>query len=90
MVFRFILYTNNKGGLIMVSYHKLRRYLFEKKITHAQCRKDCHISPNTWTKINKDEYVNLEIINRICAKYKLEYGEILEYRKPDKKKGEVD
>ena len=73
----------------MVSYKPLRVFMAKKDITPADCRAKCHISPNTWTKINSDEYVSLEILDRICEQYNLTFGDIVEYA-PNKKKGKVE
>ena len=51
----------------MVSYKPLFRYCLEHDIPMADCRKICGISPNTWTKINKNEEVSMTILNKICA-----------------------
>lgn len=63
----------------MVSYKPLFRYCLEHDITHKQCREICKISPNTWTKINKNEEVSMTILNKICAGLGVSYGDIIEY-----------
>ena len=63
----------------MVSYKPLFRYCLENNINAADCRKMCGISPNTWTKINKNEEVSMTILNKICAGLGVSYGDIIEY-----------
>ena len=63
----------------MVSYKPLFRYCVEHDISRAQCRKLCGISPNTWTKINRNEEVSMAILNKICAGLGISYGDIMEY-----------
>lgn len=63
----------------MVSYKPLFRYCLEHNITKAQCRRICGISPNTWTKINRNKEVSMTILNKICAEFGLSYGDIIEY-----------
>ena len=63
----------------MVSYKPLFRYCLEHDITMADCRKICGISPNTWTKINKNEEVSMIILNKICKGLGVTYGDIIEY-----------
>ena len=63
----------------MVSYKPLFRYCLEHDITMADCRKICGISPNTWTKINKNEEVSMTILNKICKGLGVTYGDIIEY-----------
>lgn len=70
----------------MVSYKPLFRYCSEHDISKAQCRQICGISPNTWTKINRNEEVSMAILNKICAGLGLSYGDIIEYVEVDKEK----
>lgn len=63
----------------MVSYKPLFRYCLEHDITRADCRRICGISPNTWTKINRNEEVSMAILNKICAALGVSYGDIIEY-----------
>ena len=63
----------------MVSYKPLFRYCLEHDITKVQCRQMCGISPNTWTKINRNEEVSMTILNKICAGVGVTYGDIIEY-----------
>lgn len=63
----------------MVSYKPLFRYCLEHDIPMADCRKICGISPNTWTKINKNEEVSMTILNKICKGLGVTYGDIIEY-----------
>jgi DNA-binding Xre family transcriptional regulator len=39
----------------------------------------CGISPNTWTKINRNEEVSMTILNKICAGLGVTYADIIEY-----------
>jgi DNA-binding Xre family transcriptional regulator len=39
----------------------------------------CGISPNTWTKINKNEEVSMTILNKLCKGLGVTYGDIVEY-----------
>lgn len=73
----------------MVSYKPLFRYCLEHDISKIQCRKMCGISPNTWTKINRNEEVSMPVLNKICAALDLSYGDIIEYL-PDKTKEEME
>ena len=63
----------------MVSYKPLFRYCLEHDISKADCRRICGISPNTWTKINRNEEVSMAILNKICAGLGISYGDIMEY-----------
>ena len=63
----------------MISYRPLFRFCVEHDIYKADCRKDCGISPNTWTKINQNKEVSLSVLTKICQTYKITYGDIVEY-----------
>lgn len=69
----------------MISYKPLFRYCVEHNISKADCRKDCEISANTWTKINQDKEVSMSILTKICKTYNITYGDIVEYTHDNKK-----
>lgn len=49
-----------------VSYAPLWKLLIDKKMSQADFRKAVHLSPNTLTKMKKDEEVSLSILLRIA------------------------
>lgn len=61
-----------------INYKKLWILLIEKHITKAQLRRDAKLSPATLTKLNKNEYVSMEILTRICGLLKCDIGDIVE------------
>ena len=62
-----------------VSYNKLWKLLIDKKISKAELRKIADISPNTMTKLNKDEMVALAVLDRICNVLNADYGDIMQH-----------
>ncbi len=62
-----------------VRYNKLWKLLVDRKMSKADLRRAAEISSNTLTKLSKDEYVALPILDRICATLKVDYGEIIEH-----------
>ncbi len=60
-----------------VSYDKLWKMLIDKKISKADLRKATGISPNTLTKMNKDEGVALSVLDKICDELDCDFGDIL-------------
>lgn len=62
-----------------VSYSKLWKILIDRKISKADLRKKADISPNTMTKLNKDEEVAMSILGKICKTLNVDYGDIMEY-----------
>lgn len=62
-----------------VSYTKLWKLLMDKKLSKADLRRKTGISPNTMTKLNRDEEVTLSVPSRICEALNSDIGDIVEY-----------
>ena len=62
-----------------VSYNKLWKMLIDKKISKAELRRATDISPNTMTKLNRDEEVTLSVLSKICEALNTDIGDIIEY-----------
>ena len=62
-----------------ISYNKLWKLLIDKKISKAELRKAIGISPNTMTKLNRDEEVTLSVLCKICDALNSDFGDIIEY-----------
>ncbi|WP_308588772.1 helix-turn-helix transcriptional regulator [uncultured Oscillibacter sp.] len=61
-----------------VEYKKLWILLIEKGMTKPQLRKEANLSPATLTKLNKNEYVSMEILVRICKTLQCNIGDIVD------------
>lgn len=66
-----------------VSYNKLWKLLIDKKMSSADLRRKTGISPNTLTKLKKDEDVTLSVLGKICSVLGTDFGEIIEYINDD-------
>ncbi len=62
-----------------VRYNKLWKVLVDKKMSKADLRKVADISANTMTKMRKDEFVALAILDRICEALSVDYSDIIEH-----------
>lgn len=62
-----------------VSYNKLWKLLIDKKMSKAELRRATGISPNTMTKLNRDEEVTLSVLGKICELLNVDIGDIIEY-----------
>lgn len=62
-----------------VSYNKLWKMLIDKKMSKAELRRATGISPNTMTKLNRDEEVTLSVLSKICGVLNTDIGDIIEY-----------
>jgi len=63
----------------MVSYKPLFRLLVDREMSKAELMRIANISPNTMTKIRRNEEVSMTILNKICAALNVTYGDIVEY-----------
>jgi len=61
-----------------VNYKKLWVLLIEKEIAQPQLRKAANLSPATLTKLNKNEYVSMDILVRICKTLQCNIGDIVD------------
>ena len=62
-----------------VSYNKLWKILVDKKMSKADLRKASGVSPNTMTKLRRDEPVMLNVLDKICYTLSCNYGDIMDY-----------
>ena len=63
----------------MVSYRPLFILLATRGLSKADLRRLANISPNTMTKLRRNEEVSMTILNKICAGLGVSYGDIIEY-----------
>lgn len=68
-----------------VDYKKLWILLIEKGISKSQLRKMANLSPATLTKLNKNEYVSMEMLVRICKALECNIGDIVDIVSTDNK-----
>ena len=61
-----------------VSYKKLGKLIIDMDISKAQLRKESGVAASTFSKMNKNEYVSLEVIERICNVLKCDIGDVVE------------
>ena len=62
-----------------VTYNRLWKLLIDRKLSRSQLRKEANISPNTMTKLNKDEMAALAVLDRICNVLGVDYGDIMQH-----------
>lgn len=62
----------------MISYKKLRHLLVERHLTNNYLHTVVGLTWPTISKINKDKYVSLEVLERICLNLKVQIGDIVE------------
>lgn len=64
---------------ITISYNKLWKLLIDRKMSRANLRRAADISPNTLTRLSRDEEVSLSILKKICFCLQVNIGDICEF-----------
>lgn len=67
-----------------VSYNKLWKLLVDRKMSKADLRKAANVSPNTMTRLRRDEMVALPVLCKICTALNVDFGDIISFI-PDSK-----
>lgn len=62
------------------TYKPLWRHLLEIDSTKTQMREKLGISPATLAKMGKDEYISMEILDKICSHYMIQLNKIIEWK----------
>ena len=65
--------------ILSVSYNKLWKLLVDKKMSKADLRRAAEISPNTMTKLRRDEEVSMTVLKRICEYLECNVGDICDF-----------
>ena len=60
-----------------IFYNKLWKILIDKKMSKGDFRKAIDLSPNTMTKLRRDEEVSLSVLIRICNYLNCDIGDII-------------
>ena len=60
-----------------ICYNKLWKILIDKKMSKGDLRKAIDLSPNTMTKLRRDEDVSLSVLIRICNYLNCDIGDII-------------
>lgn len=71
----------------MVSYKNLKVLLAKKEISGVEFRKLVDISQSTYTKINQNQFVSMEVLDRICDVLECDVCDIVEHVKNTEEKG---
>ena len=67
----------------MVSYKPLLKLLVDREMSISDLWKSAGISPNTMTKIRRNEEVSMTVLTKICKTLEVSYGDIVEYIPPE-------
>ncbi len=61
-----------------ITYAKLREILTERNIKWIEIREKCNISPDVIARINKNEYVSLQTLDKIAEYLDVDFGDIIQ------------
>ena len=67
-----------------VSYDKMFHLLVDKRITNAQLADKAGVSANIITRINMNQYISLESVEKLCMALDCSVEDILEFRVAEK------
>ena len=62
-----------------ISYNKLWKLLIDKKMSKTDLRKAAEISPNTMTKMRRDEEVSMSVLLKIANYLKCDISDMVEF-----------
>lgn len=65
----------------MISYKPLLKFLIDKNMTREDLRAALSLSPNVVAKFSKNEYVSLEVIDKICNYLNCNITDVIEHVK---------
>ena len=70
-----------KGESIGVTYKRLRKLLIDKDMTKGNLRSAASVAASTISRMSRNEYVSIEVLEEICSVMDCEIGDILEFEK---------
>ncbi|MGN0838932.1 MAG: helix-turn-helix domain-containing protein [Pyramidobacter sp.] len=65
-----------------VSYNKLWKLLIDKGMKRTELRNAVEMSTNTLAKLGRNDYVALEVLDRICTYLHCDIGDVMEFVPP--------
>ena len=63
---------------LTVSYAKLWKLLIDRKIKKPEFKEIADIAPSTYAKLNRDQFVSMKVIARICGVLSVDVGDVME------------
>lgn len=68
-----------------VQYNRLWKLLIDKKMKKSALTELADVSSSTIAKLNRDEYVSLEVLERICRALRCDFGDVVELTEESEK-----
>lgn len=71
----------NDKNVIKITYNPLWKLLIDKKLTKSELRNKTHIAASTFTKMNNDQMVSMDVIARICDELQCTFDDVIQIEK---------
>ncbi len=68
------------------TYKPLWKQLIDRGMTKEHLRVALKLSPNTMAKMGKDEYVSMEVLDRLCLYLNCQPGDIISFLQVEDRK----
>jgi putative transcriptional regulator len=65
------------------SYNPLWKLLIDQQMTRTELREELGLSTATLAKMGKNEYVSMEVLDKICSRFGVQPNDIIEHNKED-------
>ena len=62
-----------------VTYKKLWKLLIDNNMSKADLRQRTGVAPSTFSRMNKNESVSLEVLEKICEAMSCDIGDVMEF-----------
>ena len=69
--------NNMSENQVKITYKPLWKLLIDRDMTKTELRKKTQIAPSTFTKMNNNQQVSLDILARICVELKCGFDDIV-------------
>ena len=66
---------------IKVNYNPLWKLLIDKKMSKSELRKKTNIAASTFTKMNNNQMVSMDVIARICDELNCGFDDVIQMEK---------
>ncbi len=74
------------GSAVKITYKPLWKMLIDRNMTKTELRKRTQIAPSTFTKMNNDQQVSLDILARICIALDCGFDDVVQIE-PEEREG---
>lgn len=71
----------------MFTYKPLWHLLLEHDMNKTQLREELGLSSATLAKLSKDEYVSMEVLDKICTRFGVQLNQVAEHKIMEEHKG---